>query len=116
MFIGISLFLSGCVSVGSLPHQSYVEEDGERVHCTQYFPKWEMGLHNIDPNICGGDKSEGMIAVCIAFYGAYTVISGSIYAVGNVLHWAERDGKCTARARLMPTASKRPQSVKAPGT
>jgi len=112
------VLLQGCVSVDSLPHQSYVEEDGERVHCTQYFPKWEMELHEPALGLCGDGGSTEFVAVCIAFYGAYTVITSSIYTVGNVLHWVERDGKCTARARLVPTDSKRqhPKPLETPDT
>lgn len=110
------VLLQGCVSVDSLPHQSYVEDDGERVHCTQYFPKWQLGM-DVPTYSCDGYRGE---SVCLVFFGVSAVVSGSVYAVGNVLHWAERDGECTARARLVPTDSNRNrqqrQPLKAPDT
>ena len=90
--------LSGCVGVKSLPHQSYVNEQGKRVHCTQHFPKWQLGM-DMPTDSCGGNREA--VAVCLVFFGVSAVVSGSVYAVGNVLHWAERDGDCTARAELV---------------
>lgn len=92
------LTLIGCVGVKSLPHQSYVNEQRKEVQCTQHFPKWQLEV-DLPTNTCGGDL--GVTAVCLAFFSVSAVVSGSVYAVGNVLHWAERDGECTARAKLV---------------
>ena len=96
LFVGL-VTLSSCVSVKSLPHQSYLDDDGQTVFCSQNFP--ELEIHQeISINACGGGEI-GLI--CVVFWGTSAIVSGSVYAVGNVLHWAERDGECTAKATLV---------------
>ncbi|MBM97331.1 MAG: hypothetical protein CMI09_15945 [Oceanospirillaceae bacterium] len=93
----VSLLL-GCVSPKPLSHKSYVDDDGQTVFCSQNFPEWEIH-QEISLNACKGGGDIGLI--CVVFWGTSAIVSGSVYAVGNVLHWAERDGECTAKATLV---------------
>ncbi|WP_221794905.1 hypothetical protein [Oceanobacter mangrovi] len=89
---------SGCVSVRAKPHEKIVS-NGEMVQCTHRFPEWELGVETPQAS-CGSVGSEQEMAACLALFGVVvpvgsTIVSGSIYLVGNTLHWIEKQAYCT---------------------
>jgi nitric oxide reductase large subunit len=47
---------------------------------------------------CGGDGCAVMLAAYGAVAVASAVVSGSIAVVGNVIYWAEKQGRCLPRS------------------
>lgn len=65
-----------------------------------------VGLHH-----CSGDGCAAMLATYGVVAVASAVVSGSIAVVGNVLYWAEKQGRCLrpAVAAAAPVAASAPK-------
>jgi len=101
----MTIAVTACVSVKSKPHERRHTSDGEIVECSRNFPEWqlEVDTYSMDACLAGGGGQAGVYFAlgCLAVMGVFvpvgsTVISGSIYLVGNTLHWAERNVRCSA--------------------
>lgn len=91
--------LAGCVSAKTKPHEQVPSEDQGVVQCEQTFPEWELGLEGYSLKECESG-SVGEFVVCNIVLGGVilvgsTIVSGSVYAVGNTLHWAEKSVRCS---------------------
>jgi hypothetical protein len=96
-----ALTLAGCVVV---PQTREVYDPDCQVHHKQIVLEAGVIGHF---GSCGGDAC----ATAMAAYGivavASAVVSGSIAVVGNVLYWAEKQGRCVRPA--LTTAASAPK-------
>jgi hypothetical protein len=83
-----ALLLAGCVVV---PQTVQVYDPDCRVHTRQITLEAAVlgGFHS-----CSGDGCAAMLATMGFVTAASLVISGSIAIVGNVVYWAEKQGRC----------------------
>lgn len=92
----ITLFsLTGCAVV-----PKYAEQDVPQ-SCDLYTKKLDLeveilGKKGLKPlSNCSGEACIGILGVSAGIFAGSAVVSGSIYLVGNTLHWLEKKSRCS---------------------
>jgi hypothetical protein len=96
-----ALSLAGCVVV---PQTREVYDPDCQVHHKQIVLEAAVIGHF---GSCGGDACAAAMATFGIVAVATAVVSGSIAVVGNVLYWAEKQGRCVRPA--LTTAASAPK-------
>lgn len=96
-----ALALAGCVVV---PQTREVYDPDCQVHHKQIVLEAAVIGHF---GSCGGDACAAAMATFGIVAVATAVVSGSIAVVGNVLYWAEKQGRCVRPA--LTTAASAPK-------
>ncbi|TBR42511.1 hypothetical protein CBF23_007330 [Marinomonas agarivorans] len=88
----VTLLLFGCAVV-----PQYAEEAPVVASCDLYTKELELNVidgTNAFSN-CSGDGCEAALVLAAGVFVSSAVVSGSIYLVGNTLHWLEKETRCS---------------------
>ena len=101
--VGGSALLAGCIVV---PTTQTVYDPGCKMHTRQIVLETAVigGFRG-----CAGDACAAMLATAGLVTAASVVVSGSIALVGNVLYWAELQGRCQRASRQAAAGASAPQ-------
>lgn len=92
-FILFSLLLTGCAVIPKYAKQTSPES------CDLYTKELELEVLNHSDTVglahCSGSSCGAALAVSAGVFVSSVVVSGSIYLVGNTLHWLEKESRCS---------------------